>query len=206
MKATAFISAPRVGLLMRSLIWIADRAAGKSLLPARLMAWAPKVAIASGILEASATKPEGRLTPRLLKLLRLQVSFRASCAFCYDMNAADYEQAGLTTAEVEALQRLTSPQKIRSLSAAERAALQLAREVTATPIAVRDKTAAEVRSHFSDREYLLIVATCAQINYWSRLMQGLGVPPAGFSLECNSSPRPPSLAKRRGGQKSPLSS
>ena len=48
MKATAFISAPRVGLLMRSLIWIADRAAGKSLLPARLMAWAPKVAITSG--------------------------------------------------------------------------------------------------------------------------------------------------------------
>ena len=162
------------------------------------MAWAPKVALASGILEAAATKSEGKLTPRLLKLLRLQVSFSASCAFCHDMNAVDYEQAGLTTAEVQALQKLTSPQKIRSLSAAECAALRLAREITATPIAVRAKTAAEVRSHFSDREYLLIAATCAQVNYWARLMQGLGVPPAGFSVECNSSPRPPSLAKRRG--------
>ena len=152
------------------------------------MAWAPKVALASGILEAAATKPEGKLTTRLLKLIRLQVSFNASCAFCYDMNVVDYEKAGLTTAEVEALQRKTAPQKISSLSPAEQAALQLAREVTATPIAVQSQTAAAVLAHFNEREYLLIAATCAQVNYWARLMQGLGVPPVGFSESCNLSP------------------
>lgn len=188
MSSPAFIDEPRkINLILRFFIWIADKAAGKRLLASRLLAWAPKIAVASGILEAAATKPEGRLTPRLLKLLRLQVSFSASCAFCYDMNAGQYEQAGLTAAEVDGLQRLTAPQKIRSLSAPERAALQYAREVTATPIALRERTAAELRSHFSDREYLLIAATCAQVNYWARLMQGLGVPPAGFSAECNSS-------------------
>jgi len=201
-NSPAFIAPPqKINPLLRIFIWIADKVAGKKLLPPRLLAWAPKVAIASGILEAAATKPEGRLTPRLLKLLRLQVSFSASCAFCFDMNAVDYEQAGLTTAEVQALQKLTSPQKIRSLSATERAALQFAIEVTATPIAVRAETAAELRSHFSEREYLLIAATCAQVNYWARLMQGLGVPPAGFSDRCTSTPRPPSPLNGEGGER-----
>ena len=188
-SSPAFIAPPqKINPLLRFFIWIADKAAGKKLLPPRLLAWAPKVALASGILEAAATKPEGRLTPRLLKLLRLQVSFSASCAFCYDMNSVDYASAGLTAAEVQALQRLTVPQKIRSLSAAERAALQFAREVTATPIAVTAKTVVALRSHFSEREYLLIAATCAQVNYWARFMQGLGVPPAGFSDHCASTP------------------
>lgn len=148
------------------------------------MAWSPKLLLASGMLEAAATRPEGRLTPRLLKLLRLQVSLRASCAFCFDMNAAEYEAAGVTTAELAALQKLTAPQKVRTFSAAEQAALQFALEITATPIAVQPQTAHELRRHFSEREYLLIAATCAQVNYWARLAQGLGVPPEGFALSC----------------------
>lgn len=195
----AYIAPPsRLPWYLRPFLWLGDILAGKKLLPGRLLAWAPRVAFASGILEAAAVKAEGNLTARILKLVRLQVSLSTSCAFCFDMNAAGYDQAGLTPAEIQALQKLTPPQKIRSLSLAERAALQFAREVTATPIALSAETAEELRAHFSEREYLLIAATCAQVNYWARFMQGLGVPPAGFSKECNSSPRPPSLCKRGG--------
>lgn len=189
MTEPAYIAPPsRLPWYLRPFLWLGDKVAGKKLLPGRLLAWAPRVAFASGILETAAVKAEGNLTARILKLLRLQVSLSASCAFCFDMNAAGYDQAGLTPAEIQALQKLTPPQKIRSLSPAERAAIQFAREVTATPIAMRAKTAEELRAHFSEREYLLIAATCAQVNYWARFMQGLGVPPAGFSKECNSSP------------------
>ena len=140
----AYIAPPsRLPWYLRPFLWLGDKVAGKKLLPGRLLAWAPRVAFASGILETAAVKAEGNLTARILKLLRLQVSLSASCAFCFDMNAAGYDQAGLTPAEIQALQKLTPPQKIRSLSLAERAALQFAREVTATPIALSAETAEE---------------------------------------------------------------
>ena len=148
------------------------------------MAWAPRVAFSSGILEAAAIKPEGNLTQRLLKLVRLQVSLEASCAFCFDMNAAEYLKAGLTSAEIAALQRQHNPRQIRTLSVAERLALTYACEITATPIAVSEKTINGLKTHSSEREILLLAAVVAQVNYWARFMQGLGVPPAGFSPEC----------------------
>jgi len=32
---------------------------------------------------------------------------------------------------------------------------------------------------------VIIASTCAQVNFWARLIQALGVPPAGFSAECS---------------------
>jgi alkylhydroperoxidase family enzyme len=150
----------------------------------RLLSWSPQLALASGILEAAATKPEGALTPRLLKMLRLDVSLRASCAFCLDMNAVDFEAVGILRSEMEALQKGTHPDRIDTLVATERLALRLARALTETPISMDTNLAAEARRLFSEREYLLLVATCAQVNYWARLAQGLGIAPEGFAPDC----------------------
>jgi len=153
------------------------------------MAWAPRIALSSGIVEAAAVKPEGQLTTRLLKLVRLHVSLNASCAFCFDMNVVEYEQAGLTSVEIAALQQRSKPTQIKSLSRVERIALIYAGEITATPIAVSEKTVKELQSLFSEREILLLAAVVVQVNYWARFMQALGVPPAGFSHECMTKPR-----------------
>lgn len=150
----------------------------------RLLSWSPKLALASGIFEAAAIKPEGALTPRLLKMLRLEVSLRASCAFCFDMNAVDFETVGILRSEIKAMQKGIHPDSIDTISAAERLALRLARSLTETPIAMNTNLAAEVRRFFNEREYLLLVATCAQVNYWARLAQGLGIAPEGFSQDC----------------------
>ncbi len=174
----------RLGLWMRLFLWITKKIAGKDMALPRLLAWSPKLALASGILEAAATRPEGALTARLLKLVRLEVSLRASCAFCLDMNAVDFADVGITRAEITALQSEQPPETIATFSAAERAALQLARALTATPIVVNDTLAREVRQHLSEREYLLLTATCAQVNYWARLAQGLGIAPEGFAADC----------------------
>ena len=32
---------------------------------------------------------------------------------------------------------------------------------------------------------VVIASTCAQVNFWTRLIQSLGVQPAGFSSECS---------------------
>ncbi len=61
----------------------------------------------------------------------------------------------------------------------ERAALAYARHITATPLKFPPEVIAEVRRHFAEREIVILAATAAQVNYWTRLIQALGVPPAG---------------------------
>lgn len=36
---------------------------------------------------------------------------------------------------------------------------------------------------FFPKAIVIISGTCAQVNFWARLIQSLGVPPAGFSVE-----------------------
>lgn len=181
----AYIAPPqRPVFWLRFFLWITTKIAGRDMALPRLISWSPKLALASGFFEAAATRPEGTLTQRLLKLVRLDVSLRASCAFCLDMNAADFARAGIQRIELEALQQGKPPECIATLNMAEKLALQLARALTQTPIGIQPQLAAEARALFTEREYLLLVATCAQVNYWARLAQGLGVAPEGFAADC----------------------
>lgn len=72
----------RIPLLLRLGIWIAERKTGKSMLAARILTWYPKAALGAGVMESLVAHEEGAATARLLKLLRMQVSFTASCPFC----------------------------------------------------------------------------------------------------------------------------
>jgi hypothetical protein len=38
-----------------------------------------------------------------------------------------------------------------------------------------------MKTWYSDRAFTIIAATVAQVNFWARLIQGLGVSEAGFS-------------------------
>jgi alkylhydroperoxidase family enzyme len=38
-----------------------------------------------------------------------------------------------------------------------------------------------MKSNFNEREIVILASTAAQVNYWARLIQALGIPPAGFS-------------------------
>jgi hypothetical protein len=41
------------------------------------------------------------------------------------------------------------------------------------------------KANFTEREIVILASTAAQVNYWTRLLQALGVPPAGFSDHCD---------------------
>ena len=43
----------------------------------------------------------------------------------------------------------------------------------------------ELLATFSEREMVVMASTIAQVNFWTRMIQGLGVPPAGFSGTCS---------------------
>lgn len=180
----------RMNPLLRLGVRIAERTAGRRLLPARLLAHYPRAAVSSAVLESLVAHRDGRLDERLLQLVRLTVSLTSACAFCVDMNGADPQRNRITDDEVAALRRLAvgaEPSWPDSLSEAERVAVRYAHALSVTPPAPAS-VIGEVTDSFTPREIVVLATTAAQVGYWTRLIQGLGVPPAGFSGTCPVGP------------------
>ena len=182
----AYIRAPKkIPLIFKLGIWIAEKKVGKKLLAARILTWYPKAALGAGVLESLVAHEEGKVTPRLLKLIRMQVSFSASCPFCIDMNSSEYSKLHITEAEIEALQGSKAIDDVKSFSEEERIALKYARALTSTPIRLDHTVLEAALRKFNEREFVVIASTIAQVNFWTRLIQGIGVPPAGFADSCS---------------------
>lgn len=188
-----FIPEPkRVPLLLRLAIRIAETATGKEMLPARLLSWFPKAAIGSAFLESFTAHGRSHREKRLLRLVRLQTAFTVSCPFCVDMNAFEYEKHGVSSSEFEGLQNGFPEGYPPTLSNRERLALEYSRLISAAPLAFPPDFIKELATEFSEREIVMMAATAAQVNYWARLIQSLGIPPAGFTEECQLLPDPSS--------------
>lgn len=181
----AFIAPPRnIPFYLKFGIWISKRITGKDLLPARILAWYPKAAIGSGVLEALVAHHDGLLDERMLKIVRIQASFAAACPFCIDMNSFQSEESHVTQEELMVLQGRKSVDEVPSFSQRERLAMEYARLVSKTPLQFPRDFIEELKRHFNEREIVILASTAAQVNYWARLIQALGIPPAGFSDQC----------------------
>jgi alkylhydroperoxidase family enzyme len=175
----AFVNQPRpIPLILRAGIWVVEKITGRIMLPARILAWYPKAAIGSGILESLVAHEDGRMTRRMLKLIRMASSHAAACPFCVEMNSYEYRYVGITDEEAESLRG--EFEKVASLSEQEKLAITYARAISQTPLRFHSDLVERVKSVFNERELVVLVSTAAQVNYWARLIQGLGIPPAGF--------------------------
>lgn len=178
---TAFIEPPqKISPLLRLGIWISEKVTGRTMLPARILAWYPKAAFGSGILEALVAHRDEHIDERMLKLVRMAASYAAACPFCIDMNSHEHEAAGISADEVLALRGQLGLELVPSFSARERLAVQYARLVSQTPLKFHPDFIAQVKASFDEREMVILASTAAQVNYWARLIQALGIPPAGF--------------------------
>lgn len=181
----AFIQPPpRIPLLLRLPIWISKKITGRDLLPAKILAWYPKAAIGSGVMESLVAHKEGRIDERMLKLVRIQASVAANCSFCIDMNSYRFEDTGITSEELLAIQGKVHTSEIATFSDEERIALDYARLISSTPLTFPSEFISRLKACFSEREIVILASTAAQVNFWARLIQALGIPPAGFSNEC----------------------
>lgn len=169
----------RPPLLLRPLLWIARRMTGKDPLPGRLLAWFPKGAVGVGVFEALAAAAPGDLDGRSLATARIVSSAVAGCPFCLDMNAATWKRAGLTDDELKSLVDLRRD-AWSTLGVRPHLAARYAEALTVTPVVVSSELAEALRAAFSPRELVVLATTIAQVNFWSRFNQGLGVPSAGF--------------------------
>ena len=161
-------------------IWLSEKITGKKMMPARLLAWSPRLAVGAAFFETMVVHHDKTLSPRLLKLLRMQVSFFVACPFCVDMNSFEKEKFSITTEEIRAMQGQFSLTEVRSFSQKEMIALEFSKGLSQTPPAISQELTKSLKQEFDDREILILTATASQVNYWARLIQSLGISPAGF--------------------------
>lgn len=168
--------------LMRPLIAISEKIAGKRLDPARILSRTPRIALVSGMIETGIERAARRLDKRAAALVRIQASLSVHCPFCIDMNLAEPELAGVTTREVEALRR-SRPEEAESFSKNELLLLAYTKALSGSPLAVKPELIEEMNSRWGADATVRIAALAAKVNYWARMIQGLGIPPAGYLKE-----------------------
>ncbi len=177
----AFISPPnKLPFYIRVGLWLARKMTGQDFLIIRLLGWYPKAALSSSILEGLIAHNDGEIDERMLKLVRMAVSFTVGCPYCMDMNSAGWEKV-LTTEELAAIQGRIPVEEVSTLSGREKMAIQYARLVSSNPQRYPAAFITELKAAFSERGIVILATTAVQVNYWARLIQSLGCPPVGIS-------------------------
>jgi len=177
----AFINPPaKISPILRLGIWVSEKMTGKKMLPARILAWYPKAALGSGVLESLVAHHDGRIDERLLQIVRVTASYAAACPFCIDMNSYQYEEHGINAEELQALQGRREIKSIATFSEREKVAIDYAKLISQTPLKFYPDVIDALKEQFNEREIVILASTAAQVNYWARLIQALGIPPAGY--------------------------
>lgn len=179
----AYVQPPKkLPFFIRLGAFISKKVVKKDLMIPKILAWYPKTAFSSGILESLVAHDDKEINKRLLKIIRVQVSIMAACPFCIDMNSFEYEEAGLTRDEIDALKN--HDYNYHSFSEQEKVIIEYVHCVTSTPVIISEELVNKLHNHFSERGIVIIASTIAQVNYWARLIRGLGIPVAGFTDVC----------------------
>ena len=179
----AYVQPPKkLPLFIRLGAFISKKVVKKDLMIPKILAWYPKTAFSSGILESLVAHDDKEINKRLLKIIRVQVSIMAACPFCIDINSFEYEEAGLTRDEIDALKN--HDYNYHSFSEQEKVIIEYVHCVTSTPVIISEELVNKLHNHFSERGIVIIASTIAQVNYWARLIRGLGIPVAGFTDVC----------------------
>ncbi len=182
----AYISPPKkIPWFIRFGNRMAKKETGKDLLQGQLLAWFPKAALTSGLMEKFVAHGPKDMPERILKLVRMTVSFHSNCPFCIDMNYFEFENYNITEEEINAISQ-RNHFEVSSFSKKEKLAIQYALHLTDTPVSINKEFFSELKKVFNEREIVILATTIAQVNYWTRLSQGLGIPPAGFLDACKT--------------------
>jgi uncharacterized peroxidase-related enzyme len=119
----------------------------------------------------SAITGPGSVERRIKELVYLTCSYANECAFCTAAHAATGRKAGITEAELRALQT----EQDQEFSERERAAIRYARELTQN--AAANEARAALLEHFSDEQAVEITLVAAMANFTNRFNNGLSILP-----------------------------
>jgi uncharacterized peroxidase-related enzyme len=136
----------------------------------RMMARKPEV-LKSFVPLYGAIMAPGATDRRIKELVYLTASLGNQCAYCTAAHKASSKKAGITDAEIRALET----EQYQDFSVAERAAIQYARELTEE--ATAPSTGQGLFQHFNDEQIVEITLVAAMANFTNRFNNGLGLQP-----------------------------
>ena len=103
----------------------------------------------------------------LIHLIKVRVSQINGCAFCINMHSREAQKDGEST---KRLLLLAAWREAPLFSDEEQAILQLTEEITLIHQGgVSDKTYAQVKQHFTDKQIAQIIMVISTINVWNRV-------------------------------------
>jgi len=136
----------------------------------RMMAHKPEVLKNFPPLYAAIVGP-GAADRRTKELVYLTASIANECAYCTAAHKASAKKAGVTDEEIQAIET----EQYQNFSAADRAAIQYARELTESASAV--ETGDALFRYFNDEQIVEITLVTAMANFTNRFNNGLRVQP-----------------------------
>jgi len=119
--------------------------------------------------------PGSRLPGRIKELVVIKTSHANGCRYCYAHNTALGQAAGITDDEIAEIST-DDYLRSKSLSEAEKAAVQWAEAVTLNTAAKRDDLFAAMKRLFTDEEIVELTMVSAMFNMINRLTDSLQVP------------------------------
>jgi len=113
----------------------------------------------------------GSVDRRTKELVYLTVSYANRCAYCTAAHVASGRKAGVSEAEMQAIQS----EQDSGFSGSERAAIQYARELTRTADGAHTRQA--LNAHFNDEQIAELTLIAALANFTNRFNNGLDLLP-----------------------------
>jgi AhpD family alkylhydroperoxidase len=163
--------------LLRLAEWMTRRRFGRSMEPLRGYARSSAVMLGLAGLEMGMERAR-RVDPRLRGLAELRVAALVGCEFCLDIGSAIVRKLGVPASQLLDLDR---HRESAAFSAEEKAVLDYADRMTATPVAVRDEDVARLRAFLDEAQLVELTAAIAHENLRSRMNHALGYGAEGFS-------------------------
>jgi alkylhydroperoxidase family enzyme len=176
----SLVDEPR-GLLRRYAWRYSRRTFGRVVDPVRVAAHHSGVLLAAGAVETVAGKRWHSLDPKLRWLAVQATSGAVGCSWCTDFGYFEGVQQGIDPRKVHDVPRWRDSEVYDDL---ERAVLDYADAVNATPSAVTAAHVDRLREHLSEEQVVELAGWIALENYRSRFNAAMGLVSEGFSDSC----------------------
>jgi len=178
-RARIPLTAP-TGLSGKALSWFSTRKYGQVLDTLLAMAHNRRVLTTVSLFEVGVMR-WNRLDPQLKALAVMAASAEIECGWCLDFGYCEAHSHGLDTEKISAVPHWRTS---TVFTETERRVLTYAAAMTATPPAVTDEMAQELRTDLGDDGLVELTMIVAVENQRSRFNAALGLSSQGFSESC----------------------
>lgn len=180
----------RIGLEHRRTVfvrageWFSKKKYGQVLDPGKAAMHNRRVLTSTMLLEVSAAR-WNKADPTLKALAVMAVSARIGCSWCIDFGYWEFHHQGIDPAKLRAVPKWRDSDVYTDL---ERAVMEYAEAMTATPPEVTDEQVERLKRDLSDAELVELTALVSLENFRSRTNAALGLTSQGFKEYCELKP------------------